>query len=281
MLVACLVVARRRRLTDVAALASLTLVLLAVSVPATSRLVAPTMPYLAEWLKLVGGLVWLTVGWTAWRLAEPAVRATAGRRAAAAGVAVAVLVAGAAAGVDRAAGHEPPHGAEPAMIATLREGWRDAVEPGATVRAEVVGDPFNHWSGLTWWMIEDGLDVVTADGAAGLKWGRTHQWEAGDTVDESLTVAVRRPGAAHDELDACRADDRVEEVATWRGLTPAERGEMEDLRWRRFPDGGELSDAETARADALEARDVEVALFAGARICGQAASVVSHRGYPR
>ncbi len=61
----------------------------------------------------------------------------------------------------------------------------------------------------------------------------------------------------------------MEEVATWRGLTPAERSEIEDLRWRRLSDRGELSDDETARADALEARDVEVALFAGARICGQ------------
>ena len=252
-LVACLVVARRRRLTDVAALASLTLVLLAVSVPATSRLVQPTMPYLAEWLKLVGGLVWLTVGWTAWRLAEPAVRATPGRRAAAVAVAVSVLVAGSAAGVDRAAGHDPQHGAEPAMIATLREGWRDAVDPGATVRVETVGDRFAHWSGLTYWMIEDGLDVVTADGAAGLKWGRTHQWEADDAIDETLTVAVRLPGADGDELNGCRTDDLVAEVATWRGLTPVERSEIEDLRWRRLTDREGLSDDETARGDVARA----------------------------
>jgi hypothetical protein len=264
----CLAVARRRRLVDVAALSTLTLVLLLVSVPATSQLLAPTMPYLAEWLKLVGGLVWFTAGWTAWRAAVPAIRSAPARRLAAAGVAVVVLVA-AAAGADRAAGVKPPHGAEPELLAALRDGWRSELDPGATYRVEVLDEPFAHFDGLVYWMVEDGLDVVTADGAAGLKWGHDHRWQPGDQVDGVLTVAVHRPGGSEAVLDECRKDGRVEEIASYDGLTAAEHATLDDLEYRRFTDPAGLTAGEVARAEGLGARDEQVVLFEGDRLCGQ------------
>ena len=56
-LVACLTVARRRRLVDVAALATLALVLLVGAVPATAQIPLPAEAYLTQWLKVVGELV--------------------------------------------------------------------------------------------------------------------------------------------------------------------------------------------------------------------------------
>jgi hypothetical protein len=269
-LAACLVVARRRRLVDVAALATLAMALLAASVAATAQLVSPPMPYLAEWLKITGALVWLTAGWTAWRVAEPALRTGSTARRVAGGLAAACLVAGAALGVDRAAGVEPPHGADPAMLAALRAGWGAELVPGRTYRVEVLGDPFAHFAGLTYWMLGDGIDVVTSDGAAGLKWGHDHRWAPGDEVAAVITVAVRlpdRPGV----MDECRADDRVDEIAAWAGLTPAELDALDDLRWQRLDDPASITATDAARGDALAARDVELALFMGDRVCGRSA----------
>ena len=42
-------------------------------------------------------------------------------------------------------------------------------------------------------MLGDGIDVVTSDGAAGLKWGHDHRWAPGDEVAAVITVAVRLP----------------------------------------------------------------------------------------
>ena len=79
-LVTSALIARRRHLPDVGALATLSLTLLAVSVPAASQLNFPTWDYLTEWLKVVGAMVWFTAGWTVWRVTEPSLRA--GRQAA-------------------------------------------------------------------------------------------------------------------------------------------------------------------------------------------------------
>ena len=63
----------RQALVDVVALSSLTLVLVVAAVPATAQIFLPAYPYLTQFLKLIGGLVWLTVGWTAWRMPASAV----------------------------------------------------------------------------------------------------------------------------------------------------------------------------------------------------------------
>ena len=268
-LIGCLVVARRRRLVDVAALATLALVLLAASLVATAQLVSPTPPYLAEWLKIVGALVWLTVGWTVWRVVEPALPARSAGRRVLAGVAAVIVVAGATAGAATASDVEPPHGADPAMLAALSEGWRDRLDRGDTYRFDVVGDPFGHYAGLVYWMVRDDLDIVTSDGAAGLKWGHPHRWLAGDEVDGVVTVAVRFPGRSAGAPEECRDDSRVEEIATWAGLSPAEQRELGDVLLQRLDDPDSLTPAASARADALQARDYEVALFLGDRLCGQ------------
>jgi hypothetical protein len=270
-LAACLVVARRRRLVDVAALASLALALLAASLAATAQLVSPPMPYLAEWLKIVGALVWLTAGWTVWRLVEPALPTRSTARRAVAGLAVVAIAAGAAAGAGTASDVKPPHGAEPGMIAALREGWRERLDPGDTYRFDVVGDPFGHYAGLVYWMVRDDLDIVTSDGAAGLKWGHDHRWLRGDEVDGVVTVAVRLPGQTEGAPEDCRADSRVDEFATWAGLSPAEQRELADVLLQRLDDPGSVTPADSARADALQARDYEVVLFVGDRLCGQRA----------
>ena len=86
LLLGCVYLARRRRLADAEALATMALVLVAGSIPATARLPLPLEAYLVQWLKVIGAVVWFAVAWTAWRAAEPWLRAQRARVVAAGAV---------------------------------------------------------------------------------------------------------------------------------------------------------------------------------------------------
>lgn len=212
LLAGCLAVARRRRLVDVAALASLALTLLLCSVPATSRLITPTPPYLTEWLKVVGGLAWFTVGWTTWRLVDSRTSTSRRSRAAAAVVAVALLAGGVAGGWRGAATLEPPYGDPGGVVHEIRVALADELDATEVYRVEIVGPSISYYEGLVHWLARDGHDVVTADGAAGLKWGRDHRWRDGEAYDATLTVAIDRPFDTLTAYDDCTRDPRVRQV---------------------------------------------------------------------
>jgi hypothetical protein len=267
LLVGCVVVARRRRFVDVAALGTLSIVLVVGAVPATANLVAPAFTYLTQWLKVVGGLVWLTVGWTAWRLAEPTVRSwTEVRRRALGAVATAAIVAVAAWSWWPASRIELPAEFEGAVVQDLRAQVADTLPRDRRYRLSMAGDIVAHnGPGLLYYMVEDGFDVVTRDGEQGLKWGHDHRWTEGEPYDVALTVAVHYAGHFEDTFRECLEDPDVELVASHRGLTGAERDELTDLRYRALGEGLEGADAE--RATELSRRDFSAGVFVGDTAC--------------
>lgn len=278
-LAGCVHVARRRRLADVAALATLTIALVVAAIPAAGNLVEPVFLYLTQWLKVIGMLVWFTVGWTIWRVAEPSVRAVAGR-----GVVGRGVVARRGVGVAACAG----------LVATVAWSWGDAttIEPGAvreraavqdlraqvdaelprdvTYRIDGVADLVGHNApGMIYYMIEDGYDVLTGDGAAGLKWGHAHRYDRGDHYDVRLTVAVHYGGSWRDAYLECLRDPRVELVASYDALDPDQRARLDDLKMRKLTEPESLADAEVAEADRLEADGFRVGVFEGDRGCAR------------
>lgn len=258
----CVVVARRRGLLDVAALATLTLTLVLAAVPAAANLVTPLFTYLTQWLKIVGGLVWFTVAWTAWRLIAERVTATVRHAvgvAALAGVAAAALwTYGPATDVTL------PAETEGAVVQDLRGQLVDRLDPDVTYRVEGVADAYGHnAAGVIYYLIADGFDVLTSDGAAGLKWGHTHRWTRGDTYDVRLTVAVHYGGSWRDAYRECERDPDVQLVAAFDALDPEDRARREQVRQKGYL----ASDAERVEARRLEAGGFRVGVFAGETGC--------------
>jgi hypothetical protein len=277
LLAGCALVARRRGLRDASALATLALVLLVAAVPATSRLVTPTPEYLTEWLKVVGGLAWFAVAWTAWRLldarraAAPAGRPATGLRAGVAAAAlatVAVLVGAAAVSLPDAVETPLPPGDTVGIAPALREAAERELDPDLVYRVELVGDQDVQYSGLIRTLIESGLTIVTRDNRSGQKWGRTHAWEDGDHADVSLTLAVDVPGVAANRFLRCAADPDVRQVFDSGGLTEPARAELEDINWRNLTAPATVTDAERERAADLNERAARVVLYAGDHVCG-------------
>lgn len=268
LLAGCLVVARRRRLVDVTALSSLVIVLVVGSIVAAGNLVAPAYTYLTQWLKVVGGLVWFTAGWTAWRLAEPSVRSSPRRWAAATAVVGLAVVGGAAWSWGEATRIEMPVPYEREVVQELRAQVRDVLPDDRRYRVQMAGDIVSHnGPGLIYYMIEDGYDVVTRDGGQGLKWGHAHRWSRGEDFDVSLTVAVHYAGNFADHFRECERDPDVELVASYDELNAAEREELTGLQLRALSEPDELSAVEQARAGELGADDFRVGVFAGDSAC--------------
>jgi hypothetical protein len=266
LLAGCLLVARRRRFVDCAALSTLTIVLVVGAIPATGNLVSPAYSYLTQWLKIVGGLVWFTVGWTAWRLAAPRLGASAARRTATAAAAGLAVLGGAAWSWGEATRLVMPVPFESRVVQDLRAQVDDVLPRDRRYRIQMSGDVVGHnGPGLIYYMIEDGFDVVTRDGARGLKWGHDHRWSRGEPFDVSLTVAVHYPGNFWDAYRDCLDDGDVELVASYDELTAAERQQLADMQFAAM--SGELTDADRARGDELEEDDFRVGVFAGDSAC--------------
>ena len=114
------------------------------------------------------------------------------------------------------------------------------------------------------WLIEDGHDVLTSDGAVGLKWGHEHRYSRGDDFDRLLVVAVHYDTDLHNAFSQCtEAGGRL--VAEHDTLSTAERRFVEDVRLRML--GGQVADAELDRLDELAARGLRVGVFETDAIC--------------
>ena len=270
-LAACAAIAWRRRWADVAALATITLVLVAGALPSTSQIYLPSGDYLTQWLKVVGGLVWFTVAWTGWRLVEtrwgaaPAPRRR--RSAAAAGLAAVALVTGAAWTWGDAESWQPPGTDDAALVRQARAAFGQRLPKDRTYRVEPRGDDRNHYRGLVYWMIEDGYDVTTSDGRHGLKWGHPHRHIAGDDYDTYLTLAVHYGGSWTDTYAACLADPEAELVFGHDDLTPDERAWLDDVRLRTLVKPGSVTDSDRRRSEVLEARGFRLGVFSGPDAC--------------
>jgi hypothetical protein len=263
----CVVLARRRGLVDVVALATLTVALVAVAVPAAANLVPPLFAYLTQWLKLVGGLVWFTLGWTAWRLVEGRLR-TAGARRAAGGAAGVGLVAAALWSYGPATRVELAAETEGAVVQDLRAQLADRLDRDVTYRVEGVADSYGHnGAGVIYYLIDDGYDVLTSDGGAGLKWGHAHRWSRGDRVDRRLTVAVHYGGSWRDAYRECLDDPDVELVASYDRLGPGERDRLEELESEGYYSPETFTEDESVEARELEADGFRVGVFAGETGC--------------
>lgn len=270
LLAGCLYVGRRRRLVDVVALASLAIVLVVAAVPAAANLVAPAFSYLTQWLKVIGAFVWLTVGWTLWRIVEPWVRMVPRRLVVAGLVGTVAVSASAAWSWGDATTLEPPVPVEGEVVQQLRPQVRDRMPADRAYDVQNPGDVLGHnGPGLIFYMIEDGYDVRTSDGTKGLKWGHEHRWTSGDRIDTWLTVAVHYPGSLRDVYSDCLGDAGAQElVASYDALSPDERAELDDLRLQRVSDAEALTAADERRADDLEAGSFRVGVFAGDEGCG-------------
>jgi hypothetical protein len=275
----CLWSGRRRLLPDVVALATLALTLVAGSIPAAAQLVRPVEPYVALWLELVGGIVWFTVAWTAWRLLfEPAVSGVPARRTRAAVLAGAAIVAAAAWSWGPAAGNEARFQDVAAVVQPLADRLAAELPPGATVRIERRGEPWHiTTSGLIYALIQRGVDVTTSDGERGLKWGHEHRWRAGEPYDVLLTVAVHDAGGWSDAVDECLRNPQAEMIAGYDGLSASDRAWLSDLKLRRFYDADAVSDADKARGERLEAHGMRIGVFEGPRVCAKDAKLQKDR----
>jgi hypothetical protein len=267
LMVACVVVGRRRRLPDVAALATLTIVLLVVSVPGSARLLDPIVDYLTEWLKVVGALVWFTVGWTAWRVAEPRLRAGSRRRLV--GAVAAVAVAGSVAWTwGEAADLDVPFNDGADRLNDMRAAMRAGLDPDVQYRVEFAGDWNGYYPGFVYWLQRDGIEVVTADGSGGLKWGHDHRWVEGEPYEQALMVAVHHGGSFSDAYADCVEDPGMETVYEYDPLSPAEREWVKDLTFRRVSDPDSVTAAERRRLHRLYERGAQVAILTGDHLCG-------------
>lgn len=267
-LAACLVVARRRKLTDAAALVTLSLALVAVAVPATSQLNFPTWSYLTQWLKVVAAFAWFGAGWTLWRAAEPALAAAPVRRRLSGAVAGLAVVAATAWSWGDAAGHDVPRNQFPGDVAALRAAARHGLRPGTQYRVEVSAGWDGYFQGLVYWLMEDGHDVVTSDGAGGLKWGHAGRWVDGQPWEQALVVAAHYPGTPLDDFEDCVDDPTLREIYRHDPWTPADHEWAEDLRFRRVGDPDSITAADEARAEELRERGPEVAMVVGDHLCG-------------
>ena len=271
----CLHVGRTRRLVDVTALSALAVTLVLGSIPAASQFVLPVERYLTQWLKIVGALVWFTVGWTGWRLVEPAVRAVPRRRAAAGAVAVASLVGLTAWSWPEASRAEPQFPDEGQIVAELADELAPLADEGEVVRVERRGEPWHIFTpGLILQLIERGVDVTTDDGESGLKWGHEHRWVKGEPYDTLWTVAVHDAGQWGDAVAECEREPDVEKIAEYDELAPADRQWLSDYKLRRVADDGSVTAAEVARADEMTEHDLRIAVFEGPKICARDQSLL-------
>ena len=267
-LAGCLVVARHWRLPDAGALAVLTSALVVASVAGTANLIVPTSDYLTEWLKVVGGLVWFTVGWTGWRVAAPAIRTGTARRRAAGAAACLVVLAGAAWSWGEAGRLDLSDEGDPTMVEAVRAAARRELDPDVEYRFEVSGSSPAYWSGLTYWLAEDGLDVVTGNGAGGLKWGHDHRWVEGEPYERALVLVVDGVGHRSEEYADCAGDPTMERVFVHEPLSDGEVEWLEGVNLRRLAHPETITAEDRRRAHALHRRGPTVALFAGDHLCG-------------
>jgi hypothetical protein len=259
----CIRTAHRRRLHDALALTTLATVLLVGSVLATAQFPIPNETYYTQWLKVVGGVVWFSVAWTGWRLAEPVIRAVPARRFALAG-AVGALLLVTVAGTWSAARDVVLHGHDSGeVVARIDADLREAELPrDATYKVVRRGEWFHVFgAGVTYALIEQGYDVLADEGRTGLKWGHEHRWDPGDDYDEVLTVAV------NDGYRQCEAHPDARLVVGYDSLSPEVRAWLFDVQLRRL--GGDITEAERKRSDELAPHDLRVGLFAGPRVCAK------------
>ena len=267
-LAGCLAVARRRRLPDAGALAVVTSVLVVASVAGAANLIVPVVDYLTEWLKVVGGLVWFTVAWTGWRVAEPALRPGTARRRAAGAAACLVVLAATAWSWGEAGRLDLRDDGDPAMVEALRAAARRELDPEVEYRFEVTGSSPAYWSGLVYWLAEDGHDVVTGNGAGGLRWGHDHRWVEGEPYERALVLVADGVGHDSDEYADCAGDPTMERVFVHEPLSDGEVEWLEGVNLRRLAHPETVTAEDRRRAEALHRRGPTVALFAGDHLCG-------------
>lgn len=250
---------------------SLAAILVLAAVPIASRLDEPLFDYLLRWIEVVGAVAWFWIGWGTWRLVRHRVPAELRLRMPAVGVAAALAVA--AFTIPDADQFTHPAEREVPAVQTIRLLLEAKLPKDRPVRIEHRGDLFgNLTSGVIYWMLRDGYQVVTTDGREGLKYGPDARWFPGDEPrSEVYTVAVdysRRPGNA---ISQCSADPGVRAVASYAELSPAEELRLGQLNAKALFEPASVTAAERQEGRSLGGRSLQVTVFVGDHVCSDVA----------
>jgi hypothetical protein len=267
LLLGCAALGYWRRLADVVVASTLSLTLVVGAVPVASQVIENAPSYLVQWIKVIAAVSWGTVGWTAWRLATHNRDLHVARWVRALAIVPLALAVGWSWGI--AVDLEPPEGADPQLLAEVRGTLKEELDPDAVYRLVFVNDGFSFVAGMTHWMTEDGFDVVTDEGAPGLKWGIDQRWRPGEPYDAVLTFAVQLNDEDEgDAYDVCSADPDVEMLVDVDQLTPEQHELVDTVAAKLVFDPASLTPEELDQAGFYAAHQRQLRVFIGPEPCG-------------
>jgi hypothetical protein len=157
---------------------------------------------------------------------------------------------------------------EAAAVEVLVDELTEVLPVGERLRFEHRGDDFgNVASGVIRALRLEGYDVVTSDGATGLKYGPDAVWAPGDDPSDVVyTVAVDYPYNFVSPRDECR-DAGAEIIASSDELSEPDRRRLEDLSLERLFTPETITEADQAEADALGAQDFVATVYRAPDVC--------------
>ena len=154
------------------------------------------------------------------------------------------------------------------MVQSLRAAARRELDPGVEYRFEVAGRVPAYWAGLTYWLVEDGHDVVTGNGAAGLKWGHDHRWVEGEPYERALVLVTDGVGHQSQEYTDCADDPTMEPIFVHEPLSDGEVAWLEEVNFRRPTDPETITALGAPSVRGPAPAGPTVALFTGDHLCG-------------
>jgi hypothetical protein len=153
-------------------------------------------------------------------------------------------------------------------VQSIRRQLAGQLPDDGTTRVEFVGDYFNiAGPGVISWLIHDDYDVLTSDGANGLKWGHDHRYQAGEHYDTRITVAITYLDSFFDPIEECSEASDAELIAAYDPLSTDERQWFADLQLKRVSGADAITDGDRDRLDRLAAAGPRISVFEGPHRC--------------
>lgn len=258
----------RRRDGLVAAGTSLALVLVLGSVPIAANVDEPVFDYLVKWLEVVSAWAWLWLAWGGWCLVRG--RLDARLRTLALPVGTAAVLLASVWSMPAATTLSFPGDTAAPAVAAIRTQLEESLPAGEVVQVEHRGDSLGLVaSGVIYWLWRDGVQVVSTDGATGLKYGPDVARVPASPPDGVIyTVAVRNGFSfAQDAPADCAGYPGARRVAAYDSLRSDERAWLDDFGARNFFEPASITGADRRRAKRLTGRDLRVSVWAADATC--------------